>query len=277
MAKNFYTILQIKSNSTQSEIKQSYRKLVKIYHPDICKDKDAEQKFKLIQEAYEVLSDENKRKNYDYSLNNKDASFSYDQTTTDIDFKVIEDMMNNVQSLDFNYAEIIERYFKTEKIVFHAFLYFWKTFWVGGKSCFNSLNNGSASKIMLAFLNNYHILEMKRSIQNSGFDHVTYKEIKQMFVSISNKIDNLYDQSKIFFIKSLIVEDNIFDDEGSTMWWILLSDDVIKMMQKFETVHFEHEFRKSKYSPKKKKVYFGSFGSSLLTILSIVIIASILF
>ena len=66
MAKrDYYEVLGIDKNAKQEEIKSAYRKLVKKYHPDINKEKDAEEKFKEIQEAYDTLSDENKRSNYD--------------------------------------------------------------------------------------------------------------------------------------------------------------------------------------------------------------------
>ncbi len=63
--KDYYEILGISKNATQDEIKRAYRKLVAKYHPDKNKSPDAEQKFKEIQEAYEVLSDPDKRKAYD--------------------------------------------------------------------------------------------------------------------------------------------------------------------------------------------------------------------
>jgi curved DNA-binding protein CbpA len=62
----YYDLLEISPTSTQEEIKKSYRSLVLKYHPD--KNKDGEEHFKQIQEAYEVLSDENRRANYDISL-----------------------------------------------------------------------------------------------------------------------------------------------------------------------------------------------------------------
>lgn len=65
---NYYDILEISHDASQNEIKRAYRKLAKKYHPDV--NPDTEEEFKLINTAYEVLSDENKRKNYDLELNN---------------------------------------------------------------------------------------------------------------------------------------------------------------------------------------------------------------
>lgn len=64
--KDYYEILGVDKNASQSDIKRAYRKLAKKYHPDANPgDKKAEEKFKEINEAYEVLSDEEKRKKYD--------------------------------------------------------------------------------------------------------------------------------------------------------------------------------------------------------------------
>jgi len=75
MEKEFYEILGIPRSSSEKEIKQAYRRLARQYHPDVNKnDKSAEEKFKQINEAYEVLSDQNKRKLYDsYGHNWKQA------------------------------------------------------------------------------------------------------------------------------------------------------------------------------------------------------------
>lgn len=66
MAKDYYKILGVDKNASQDDIKKAYRTLVKKYHPDLHPgDTAAAEKFKEINEANEVLSDEKKRKNYD--------------------------------------------------------------------------------------------------------------------------------------------------------------------------------------------------------------------
>lgn len=63
---DYYKILGIDKNASQKDIKTAYRKLARKYHPDLNpNDKEAEKKFKEINEAYEVLSDPEKRKKYD--------------------------------------------------------------------------------------------------------------------------------------------------------------------------------------------------------------------
>ncbi len=66
MSKDFYAALGVSKNATQDEIKKAYRKLARTYHPDKNPgDKAAEEKFKEVSEAYQVLSDEQDRKQYD--------------------------------------------------------------------------------------------------------------------------------------------------------------------------------------------------------------------
>jgi molecular chaperone DnaJ len=65
MSDDFYSILGVSKTASQEEIKKAYRELALKYHPDRNSGKDAEEKFKKINEAYAVLSNEEKRKQYD--------------------------------------------------------------------------------------------------------------------------------------------------------------------------------------------------------------------
>ena len=65
MAKSLYETLEVSENSSSDEIKKAYRKLARKYHPDVNKDPKAEDKFKEINAAYEVLSDKEKKAQYD--------------------------------------------------------------------------------------------------------------------------------------------------------------------------------------------------------------------
>ena len=63
--KDHYAVLGIAANATLTEIKTTYRKLASQFHPDKNASSDAPAKFRKVQEAYEVLSDTDKRKNFD--------------------------------------------------------------------------------------------------------------------------------------------------------------------------------------------------------------------
>ena len=69
---DYYKILGVSEDADAKEIKAKYRKLAMKYHPDRNPDdKKAEEMFKTISEAYEILGDENKRKEYDEKRKNK--------------------------------------------------------------------------------------------------------------------------------------------------------------------------------------------------------------
>ena len=59
---DYYKSLGVKKGASKEEISKAYKKLARKYHPDVNKESDAEDKFKKISEAYEVLKDDKKRK-----------------------------------------------------------------------------------------------------------------------------------------------------------------------------------------------------------------------
>jgi len=64
--RDYYEVLGVSRDADENEIKKAYRKLAKQYHPDLHpNDKEAEARFKEINEAYAILSDPQKRKQYD--------------------------------------------------------------------------------------------------------------------------------------------------------------------------------------------------------------------
>lgn len=63
--RDYYEVLGVDKNATEADIKSAFRKLAKKYHPDVSKEENAAEKFKEAQEAYAVLSDPEKRKQYD--------------------------------------------------------------------------------------------------------------------------------------------------------------------------------------------------------------------
>ncbi|UHA72251.1 DnaJ domain-containing protein [Paenibacillus sp. 481] len=81
--KNYYDILEVSRNASQEEMKKSYRKLAKKYHPDVNPgNNDAEARFKEVQKAYETLSDETARQAYNERLDGGRAHTGSSSTGT---------------------------------------------------------------------------------------------------------------------------------------------------------------------------------------------------
>ncbi|RIV16328.1 molecular chaperone DnaJ [Mycoplasmopsis gallopavonis] len=94
--RDYYEILGVSKTASQQEIKSAYRKLAKKYHPDVLKDGTSDQKMKEINEAYSVLSDETKRKNYDQFGTEGPAGGGYGQGFQD--FGGFQDIFENIFS-----------------------------------------------------------------------------------------------------------------------------------------------------------------------------------
>lgn len=130
--KNYYQILGLNKNASANDIKNAYRKLAMKYHPDKNKDnKQAQQKFKEISQAYEVLGDEQKRKQYDnppinpfniftdYGFNNPFDAFKQKfNSNKNITIKLsisFEEMINGCKKT-FNYNRHVNNKIKKEQL-----------------------------------------------------------------------------------------------------------------------------------------------------------------
>ena len=98
MNKNYYDILQINQNASPEIIEKAYKTLAKKYHPDLQEEsnkKQAEEILKEINEAYEILSDPNKKNLYDQNLKNQTISQEeYDQVHEENEF--LKEKLNNL-------------------------------------------------------------------------------------------------------------------------------------------------------------------------------------
>jgi molecular chaperone DnaJ len=113
--KDYYEILGVPRNASQEEIKRAYRRLARKYHPDINKSPEAKEKFKEINEAYQVLSDPEKRRLYDmYGHDAFDASQQQQQTVYTSEMPNLEDLLDEVsnfvkEGFSFDFDTIFER------------------------------------------------------------------------------------------------------------------------------------------------------------------------
>jgi len=130
--KDYYKIMGVAKNATQDEIKRAHRKLARKYHPDVSKEVDAEDKFKEVGEAYEVLKDPQKRAAYDQMGShwehgqkftpppNWNASFEFSSSDNSGFSKFFESLFGRASASKFNhssrneplYPHSQDRYFK---------------------------------------------------------------------------------------------------------------------------------------------------------------------
>ena len=99
--KDYYEILGVSRDADQAAIKSAYRKLARKYHPDVNKTKEAEEKFKDINEAYEVLSDKAKRQRYDSLGSNWQGGADYTPPPGFENFSFNFNQGGGAQSFDF--------------------------------------------------------------------------------------------------------------------------------------------------------------------------------
>ena len=123
--KNYYEILNIEASASEEDIKKAYRLLAKQYHPDKNKSPDAEEKFKEINEAYEVLKDEQLRQKYDsyfhasqnvHNEDLKDFSFETQFYYDDVEYEIEQEreyLMEQLYNSEFLIRWINQLYWST--------------------------------------------------------------------------------------------------------------------------------------------------------------------
>ena len=113
MAKDYYSILGVPKNASQAQIKDAYRKLVLKNHPDINKSNEAKTKMQEINEAYAVLGNEEKRKQYDaYGPEMFNRQFSQEDIFRGVNFEdIIRDMGLNINFGGFGSEDLFGSFF----------------------------------------------------------------------------------------------------------------------------------------------------------------------
>ncbi|MDD3493923.1 MAG: DnaJ domain-containing protein, partial [Candidatus Thermoplasmatota archaeon] len=108
MKKDYYEVLGVNKDASQADIKKAYRRLALKYHPDKSDRPDAEEKFKEISEAYAVLSDDEKRQQYDrFGHAGIDSQYSYQDIFRGADFS---DIFRDL-GFDFGFSDIFQQFF----------------------------------------------------------------------------------------------------------------------------------------------------------------------
>ena len=118
MEKNYYDILEVNKNASPEIIEKAYKTLVKKYHPDLQDNNlkaEYEEKIKLINEAFEVLSNSEKRKNYDLNLKQNEVSIEDYNNLINENLKLknkinyLENNLNNNKYINNNYSDNIQQ------------------------------------------------------------------------------------------------------------------------------------------------------------------------
>lgn len=289
MNKNYYTILGISKDASEAEVKKAYFLKAKMYHPDVCKDKDAEEKFKEICTAYETLKDSNSRSSYDDFIksNPHSSSKEYNSKTEkqDLDYSVLHRLFKSDSNDDSYFFDFLNNNFKTETEIAGAYSYFWLSFWSGGKGTIEMLKHKSATKIFKAFCSNYFIKQMKESLTREvESDDFQREQIKKMRSSLRRMNESISErnssQATYNWMIKLINEDNIFDDANSMYYFLLVSKDVFQVLTKFEEIFDSNSSIKAKshYSDNiiRTRRRSGLF-STIITFLIVFAIFSFLF
>lgn len=114
--RDYYKILRIKKTANQQSIKKAYKRAAKKYHPDVNNKQNTEKKFKLIQEAYTVLSDKNKKAKYDKLYEEATNSKQNNNINLNKTIKIVKDLNDNydIVSKGFN---ILSKSMKSQPLV----------------------------------------------------------------------------------------------------------------------------------------------------------------
>ena len=112
--KNYYDELEVSKTASKEVIEKVYKVLAKKYHPDTTKQVDkqaAEEKFKAISEAYEILSDDEKRKKYDSELNYSNPTISYEEYMNVVTQRdILNDKLNKLKNQYYQKDNITKYY-----------------------------------------------------------------------------------------------------------------------------------------------------------------------
>lgn len=252
MNKNYYEILEVSNDASQTEIKKAYFTKAKKYHPDVCKEQDAEIMFRDVSNAYEVLKNEESRKKHDAALLNNQNKISGTSVvssifkplrTKTVNYTPLQAMFSSMsQDID-HWEDSLKKYYKTEKEVLAAYSYFWFSFWSAGKGMSEMLLNKNATKIFKAFCANKFIENFKEIFLNevkSNESNIYYAnklkiEINKLYERVPS--DRIHSDAAYNWMIRTISEESAFNDENAMYYFLLMSSDIYKLIKKFEYIY----------------------------------------
>ena len=199
MEQNYYEILEVNKNASPEIIEKAYKTLVKKYHPDLQKDENKnkyEEKIKKINEAYDILSDSEKRKKYDLNLKNTEISINdynslyQENINLKNNLNILKEKLNYLNNIQNNYEKNNLNYNNLE----------------------NNKNNYTKNNINQEYSDNYYTENFNNSNSKNNKNYsennnINYNDINytnyffNFFVNIKNKLKNLF----AFFITILII------------------------------------------------------------------------
>ena len=199
MEQNYYEILEVNKNASPEIIEKAYKILVKKYHPDLQQDENKnkyEEKIKKINEAYDILSDPEKRKKYDLNLTNTEISINdynslyQENINLKNNLNILKEKLNYLNNIQNNYEKNNLNYNNLE----------------------NNKNNYTKNNINQEYSDNYYTENFNNSNyknnknysenNNINYDDINYTNyFSNFFVNIKNKLKDLF----AFFITILII------------------------------------------------------------------------
>lgn len=194
MEQNYYEILEVNKNASPEIIEKAYKTLVKKYHPDLQQDENKnkyEEKIKKINEAYDILSDSEKRKKYDLNLKNTEISINdynslyQENINLKNNLNILKEKLNYLNNIQNNYEKNNLNYNNLE----------------------NNKNNYKKNNINQEYTGNYYTENFNNSnsknnknySENNNINYTNY--FSNFFVNIKNKLKDLF----AFFITILII------------------------------------------------------------------------
>ena len=199
MEQNYYEILEVNKNASPEIIEKAYKTLVKKYHPDLQQDENKnkyEEKIKKINEAYDILSDPEKRKKYDLNLKNTEISINDYNSLYQENINLKNNL--NILKEKLNYLNNIQNNYEKNNLNYNNLEY--------NKNNYtkNNINQESSDNY---YTENFNNSNSKNNENYSENNNINYKNINytnyfsNFLVNIKNKLKDLF----AFFITILII------------------------------------------------------------------------